>query len=411
MKLHQDSFSDGSSAVREEEWEAVYRAHERYEWLRLDGDFGRFTSLMSWNSLAWITSSATVRYPRMKLVLDGCAIDPSRYSRARERREEPILDFTAIQDALSGGATLVIDAVDELSSSLNQLAAHVTSIFSGRVGINLYASFGTSAGFKTHWDNHDTLILQLHGRKHWKILPPTMSYPLKGTHPMPEVPDDRVAVWEGNLEAGSILYLPRGFWHLVTAVDEPSMHVTIGIQHESGYGLIKWLLQNRDLGESFRRDIPLDCDPAEALQYLHQLRGELAKNLTLSLLTDYGAHLNATARSRSVLRLPPAPISAGDLTTEMRFSLSSRRPFSLHDNESTGQISLSSCYKTIKFDKSACSYLRCMSTLKSFRLNQLMEDADNLPERTRVAELLAFLVNNGILTIVESALGPPQSDT
>lgn len=85
-----------------------------------------------------------------------------------------------------------------------------------RVQTNLYASWTSTEGFGAHWDDHDTVIVQLDGAKRWRIYGTTRPYPLYRDIEDPgEAPTEPVAdlvLWPGHA-----LYMPRGVWHAVSA--------------------------------------------------------------------------------------------------------------------------------------------------------------------------------------------------
>ena len=144
--------------------------------------------------------------------------------------------------ALRDGATLVLDAVDELHAPITQLAESLESVFRVRIQVNAYAGWRTSHGFDLHWDDHDVFILQIAGRKNWKIYGMTRKYPLtRDVEPATRKPD--TPLWEGMLEDGGLLYIPRGWWHVATPLDEPTLHLTVsGLNNPNGADLLSWFV-------------------------------------------------------------------------------------------------------------------------------------------------------------------------
>ena len=86
------------------------------------------------------------------------------------------MEFTR---ALKNGATLVLNVADDMSAPLKKFTGELERIFRVTVHANLYAGVGEENGFSLHWDNHDTLILQVAGRKAWTVYRPTYPYPMK----------------------------------------------------------------------------------------------------------------------------------------------------------------------------------------------------------------------------------------
>ena len=121
----------------------------------------------------------------------------------------------------------VHDTIYELSTELGVAPASAT--------INAYAS-PPGGGLVAHWDATEAFIVQLRGAKRWRYAPneyvkwPTENYvcggpvPLEvqkviddGKNPIMPVGDE---VESATLEAGSVLYVPRGFWHATEAGGE-----------------------------------------------------------------------------------------------------------------------------------------------------------------------------------------------
>jgi len=96
-------------------------------------------------------------------------------------------------------------------------------------------------GLPFHWDVGEVIVIQLKGSKLWSIAPNKIAYPTKpfapssSQLPLPElnlyttpesfcVPVDEVEQFV--LTPGSLLYLPRGYWHKTLSVDA-SISLTI----------------------------------------------------------------------------------------------------------------------------------------------------------------------------------------
>jgi lysine-specific demethylase/histidyl-hydroxylase NO66 len=84
------------------------------------------------------------------------------------------------------------------------------------VNIPSYLTPAKSAGFAPHWDDVDAFILQTEGRKHWKVFVPEELHPLESSGNFTDSDfDGQVPVFNGWLDQGDILYIPRGFIHQV----------------------------------------------------------------------------------------------------------------------------------------------------------------------------------------------------
>jgi lysine-specific demethylase/histidyl-hydroxylase NO66 len=97
-------------------------------------------------------------------------------------------------------------------------------------GSNSYLTPSKSQGFAPHWDDVEAFVMQLEGRKLWKIhaaketteiLPRTSSENFS----QEEVGEPILQVW---LEPGDLMYFPRGTIHQASsASDEHSLHLTV----------------------------------------------------------------------------------------------------------------------------------------------------------------------------------------
>ena len=85
------------------------------------------------------------------------------------------------------------------------------------------------AGLAPHFDDHDAFILQLEGSKEWRLYGFAAEQPLRGRH----FDIDASLLGEPSqtlcLEAGDLLYVPRGLVHQAHATDTSSLHLTLGV--------------------------------------------------------------------------------------------------------------------------------------------------------------------------------------
>ncbi|HSI44605.1 MAG TPA: cupin domain-containing protein [Methylophilus sp.] len=97
--------------------------------------------------------------------------------------------------------------------------------------------------FGKHWDTHDVFILQLSGRKHWKVYQPTFEQPLahqKSTNHKAECPE--IPVLDNVLEAGDLLYIPRGWWHEALPIDAvQTFHIAVSTYPPRVIDYLIWL--------------------------------------------------------------------------------------------------------------------------------------------------------------------------
>lgn len=273
------------------------RTHQRFV-----GSPGRFADLMPWAELNRVLRQHRLEFPRLRLALDGGVVPAHEYTeQVQTRRGGPVSRLLAAPLArrLRGGATLVLDAVDELVEPVGDLAVRLEHELRERVQVNLYAGWGTTHGFDLHWDDHDALIVQVAGRKRWRMYGATRPKPLYRDVQPPARPDGDPTD-EFLLEDGDVLYVPRGHWHVVSAVGEQSLHLTVGVNPATGVDLVSWLADQVRADEVFRADLPRFAPAEERARLAARLRAKLSELMTPDVvdrfLTDRDAHAPAQVR-------------------------------------------------------------------------------------------------------------------
>lgn len=101
------------------------------------------------------------------------------------------------------------------------------------VQINAYLTPAAARGLELHFDFHDVFVLQLEGRKRWRVwepLPRTRD-PVRGGAKIDSPTFDELGepLLDLTLERGDCLYLPRGFPHAAETIEAASSHLTIGV--------------------------------------------------------------------------------------------------------------------------------------------------------------------------------------
>ena len=273
--------------------------------LVLSGEKGRFTPLLSWEALNEILEWHNPSPSRIKLFRDAQQIDPRLYIDGEGGAAR--LNAGALIASLSQGASLVMDDVQELAPRVRDLAGAFQDVFEAPVIVNLYAGWGRQNAFGLHWDPQEVFILQLSGRKHWKIFSPTQFLPLKDDSDKPPEPTG-LPVWEGILQDGDMLYMPRGWWHMATPLDEPSLHLNFGLEPPNGADFLRWwlprLLKHRDV----RQNLPLGCSAMVRQDYFAGLLEAMASDgRGRDRPAEFLREWNAYRRARPRVALPLAP--------------------------------------------------------------------------------------------------------
>jgi ribosomal protein L16 Arg81 hydroxylase len=126
------------------------------------------------------------------------------------------------------GRTVVIMTMQRRWPTIAQLCRSLESVFHCPIHANLYLTPAGAQGFDAHFDTHEVLVLQLEGRKTWRLYGPTRTLPLVGERF--NLPREQLGpVREIPLQPGDLLYVPRGHVHEAFTAEEASMHLTVGV--------------------------------------------------------------------------------------------------------------------------------------------------------------------------------------
>jgi bifunctional lysine-specific demethylase and histidyl-hydroxylase NO66 len=160
------------------------------------------------------------------------------------------LDLVRVRSDFADGYTVVLDSVEQYVRAIASLSHAIEVELNFATKVNAYLTPPGSQGFVAHYDEHDVLILQIHGSKIWHLY--------NGADVPPHEMCRRQAVDQAGLplptdirlEAGDMLYLPRGRVHAAEAMSESSVHLTVGIHAPTLLALVTRALYSL----SFRDD-------------------------------------------------------------------------------------------------------------------------------------------------------------
>lgn len=142
-------------------------------------------------------------------------------------QQHQLLRFAA--DRFRQGATLIARRLGDLDPDLARFQRAVEAALDCRVTINAYLTPPGCEGFLEHFDTHDTLIIQVHGSKRWRLLDGGPELPLKRSARDLRADEIGHIDDEFDLRCGQVLYLPRGVVHAARSTEEISLHLTIGL--------------------------------------------------------------------------------------------------------------------------------------------------------------------------------------
>lgn len=362
------------------------------------GEADRVADLMPWHALNEILRRHRLQEPRLRLARAGERVPVEEYtSPVTPRRGAPYrrIDHGELGARLRDGATLVLDSADELYGPVDTLAGDIERVLRERTQVNLYASFSATRGFETHWDDHDVLVVQVHGSKHWRVFGPTRRYPSRRDVATPEPPEGEPAL-DLVLTAGDVLHVPRGWWHDASATEGASLHLTYGVNSATGVDFVTWLADELRRHEVARADLPRYAGTEARKQRVKELGELLATELAEpGLLDRFLADRDAMAPPRTHSGLPfsvhdALPAHTGTVTLQAPRA-------ALSEDTAGGTVTLAADGNRLTFAAAAAPVLRVLLDGAEHPVADLAARSGGLDADT-VATLCTELIRNGLAT-------------
>nr|WP_244672082.1 cupin domain-containing protein [Neisseria meningitidis] len=162
---------------------------------------------------------------------------------------------TAVYQYLQDGATMVYNRIDN-EPFVDSIAKQIAQFAQAQTVVSGYLAFGSSPSYRNHWDTRDVFAVQLIGKKHWTVSAPNFDMPLymQQAKDMPHITPPTTVDMEVILEAGDILYIPRGWWHNPMPMNCETFHLAIGTFPPNGYNYMEWLMKKIPDIQSIRQN-------------------------------------------------------------------------------------------------------------------------------------------------------------
>ena len=272
------------------------------QFVHIRGSAGRFTSLLAWDELNGILQQHRLTPPRLKLYKDGQPLDPSQYL-TPAMFGVPRVDAGRLVLSLAQGASLILDDVQEMAPLVRDLMGAFQDTLQTDAFANLYAGWHNNSAFNRHWDPQEAIVLQLSGRKRWRVYHPTRPNPLQND----DAPPPTVApAWEGTLNDGDVLYIPRGWWHEAFPLGEPSLHLTVSLTPPTALDYLGWVMSRLRNHAEMRAGLPAGNGTWRA-DLAAKISALVTDALRAAPLEEFQRQWEANMRPNPYIHLPDAP--------------------------------------------------------------------------------------------------------
>ncbi|MFT4681081.1 MAG: ribosomal protein L16 Arg81 hydroxylase [Flavobacteriales bacterium] len=249
----QTSFENMIAPLSAKEFYATY--YEKRACIIHRNDAQYYQHLVSMAEINRVLCDNTLLFPKVKLVNSAMETPP--------RSDEYTVDGSIVHPArylkkFSEGCTMVFSALHEHVPELARFCDQMTKYFSHSFQTNIYLTPANAQGFKPHYDTHDVFILQVDGSKKWRLYDTPIELSLKSTpFELDKIEPGEISQ-EFTLNAGDMLYIPRGLMHDAETTGETSLHITSGLLGFTWMDLlIEAILQHGQKDVELRKFLPI----------------------------------------------------------------------------------------------------------------------------------------------------------
>ncbi|XP_044025410.1 ribosomal oxygenase 1 [Siniperca chuatsi] len=181
------------------------------------------------------------RILRQEDVQYGVNLDVTSYTNGMRETHNPpgrAVPFT-VWNFYESGCSLRMLNPQAFSSTVWGVLSILQEQFGSMAGANIYLTPPGTQGFAPHYDDIEAFVVQLEGKKHWRVYNPRTEDEVLPVLSSPNFDQADIGkpILEVVLEAGDLLYFPRGFIHQGDCLpDAHSLHITISSHQKNSWG-------------------------------------------------------------------------------------------------------------------------------------------------------------------------------
>lgn len=314
----------------------------------------------------------------------------------------------AALDFYESKASLYFDLSRNIPEVASWIAALAENLGQRRsaVRVSLFISPGGGAT-ECHFDANENFTIQLRGHKRWKMAPnSTVMNPMDRFTISGDMETSMALYWKNempvNLELteiadlvpGSMLYVPRGYWHTVEAL-EPSVSLNFCIRPEAWISFFTPLLERRLLAEKDWRESAMGIRGTEDER--------VAARAVLARLLDSLAGICADMKTEELIPVKPtdqsnaiASIGLEDVVHPNRTALLFYSRTDIDKSESKIQVDVGATMSGWMAPASMIPVCRWIASREAFTLRGLLEQFNDV-SKSDIQQLFYKLIAAGFL--------------
>uniref|UniRef100_A0ACB8FM41 Ribosomal oxygenase 1 n=1 Tax=Sphaerodactylus townsendi TaxID=933632 RepID=A0ACB8FM41_9SAUR len=206
---------------------------------------------------------------RDRQVQFGVNLDVTSYEDGKRETHNPLGRAlpSVVWDFYRNGCSLRMLNPQAFSATVWHFLSLLQERFGSMVGANTYLTPSGTQGFAPHYDDIEAFVIQLEGKKHWRVYSPRKEAEVLPRFSSTNFLQSEIGepILETILEAGDLLYFPRGFIHQGDCLPEAhSLHITVSSFQRNCWGdLLEKLLPAAlqmaiEEDVEYRQGLPID---------------------------------------------------------------------------------------------------------------------------------------------------------
>lgn len=372
---------------------------------RLQPDY--YASIFSLAELERVLFSVELTPAFLRVAKNGTDLRVEAYTRksqitdraSRNTMQIDVIDPHRVSSLFAQGCTVVLENLQDCCAPVGKLTGKLEAFFGHEVFAGYFLTPPGSQGLPVHFDTMDTIVMQIEGRKRWRMYAPELELPLQLLQRSDKKKYDLGSpVLDVELEPGDMLYLPRGTFHEpTTGADAFSLHVTLGLIPLRWNAVLERALLNAALESvELRRSthVPLDrhalmraLEAAFSAENLHHTLASMEASYAASHAHDLNGQLSQV-------------LKADELTSESSVAL---RADALYDvKEKDGSVLLGIAGTELTLPGTALAILQALSEHERMHVSQLAELGNEVPG------ILRRLIRAGLVVQLGAAASPAE---
>lgn len=160
--------------------------------------------------------------------------DGKRETHNQDGRAQPHV----VWDYYTNGCSIRLLNPQAFIPKIHTLNANLQEYFGCFVGANVYLTPAGTQGFAPHYDDIEAFVLQIEGKKRWRVYPPRNKNEELPRFSSPNFAQDEIGtpILDVILKAGDLMYFPRGYIHQgITLPESHSLHITLSVYQKTAW--------------------------------------------------------------------------------------------------------------------------------------------------------------------------------